>query len=183
LARGTDPGKRERIIEAAQSEFLEDGYEGARMSAIAGRAGIAVGTVYLYFDSKEAVAGALTDRFFEKISSKVVPMLSDLSSRDRIGEIVDSALEIAAEERELFRTQQLPERAARSFRFEVADVFARRISEQTASGHLDVADAQVTATLLITLIERTIYECLVWETGDLERYRKTLKRMFERTLS
>lgn len=183
MARPVDPEKRERIIEAAREVLLRDGYEDARMADIAGHAGVAVGTLYLYFESKAALAGALTDRFFEKISSRIVPMLSDLSTRERIWEIVDSALEIASEERDLFKIDRLPERSAQSFRGEMAEVFAARIREHEASGHLSVVDASATSTLLITLIERTIYECLVWETGDLERYRETLKLMFERTLS
>lgn len=183
MARPVDPEKRDRIIEAAREVFLEEGYESARMADVAAHAGVAVGTLYLYFDSKADLAGALTDRFFEKIYSRVVPMLSDLSSREKLREIVDSALEIASEERDLFKIEQLPERSSQSFRGDMAKVFAARIEEHAASGYLSGVDPSVTSTLLITLIEKTIYECLVWETGDLERYRETLKLMFEHTLS
>ncbi|SRR5579885_176008 len=47
------------ILEAALRVFAEKGFAGARMSDIAARAGVTKGTIYLYFDSKEAVFKAL----------------------------------------------------------------------------------------------------------------------------
>jgi AcrR family transcriptional regulator len=43
------------ILEAALSVFAEKGYAGARMEDIAARAGVTKGTIYLYFENKEAV--------------------------------------------------------------------------------------------------------------------------------
>ncbi len=47
--------KRRRILEAAIAVFARDGFANAKVSAIAKRAGIADGTIYLYFPSKEAI--------------------------------------------------------------------------------------------------------------------------------
>jgi AcrR family transcriptional regulator len=43
------------ILDAALIVFAERGYAGARMEDIARRAGVTKGTIYLYFDNKEAV--------------------------------------------------------------------------------------------------------------------------------
>ena len=43
------------ILGAALKVFAEKGYAGARMDDIAKRAGVTKGTIYLYFESKEAV--------------------------------------------------------------------------------------------------------------------------------
>src|SRR5580765_1829836 len=43
------------ILDAALKEFAEKGYAGARMDDIARRAGVTKGTIYLYFENKEAV--------------------------------------------------------------------------------------------------------------------------------
>ena len=45
--------KRERILRAAIDVFAQSGYFNARVSEIAKAAGVADGTIYLYFDSKE----------------------------------------------------------------------------------------------------------------------------------
>src|SRR6266576_4672402 len=45
--------KRERILRAAIDVFAANGYFNAKVSAIAKAAGVADGTIYLYFDNKE----------------------------------------------------------------------------------------------------------------------------------
>lgn len=46
---------RQRILNAAREEFLLRGYAGASMRAIARRAGMTVGNIYLYFDGKDGL--------------------------------------------------------------------------------------------------------------------------------
>jgi AcrR family transcriptional regulator len=43
------------ILDAALKVFAENGFAGARMDDIARRAGVTKGTIYLYFENKEAV--------------------------------------------------------------------------------------------------------------------------------
>lgn len=45
--------KRERILRAATDVFAQSGYFNAKVSEIARTAGVADGTIYLYFDGKE----------------------------------------------------------------------------------------------------------------------------------
>jgi len=47
------------ILDAALKVFAEKGYAGARMDDIARAAGVTKGTIYLYFDGKEAVFKSL----------------------------------------------------------------------------------------------------------------------------
>jgi AcrR family transcriptional regulator len=65
--------KRERgkqrvaaLLDAAAAVFAEKGYDGATMTEIAERAGAAIGSLYQFFPSKEALAEALFDRFAER---------------------------------------------------------------------------------------------------------------------
>ncbi|MEK6373111.1 MAG: TetR/AcrR family transcriptional regulator [Acidobacteriota bacterium] len=51
IARGTT--KRERILRAAIDVFAQNGYFNAKVSDVAKAAGVADGTIYLYFDGKE----------------------------------------------------------------------------------------------------------------------------------
>ncbi len=57
--RGPSPAKtaatRRALVEAALGAFLEDGFEATRMGDVAARAGLAKGTAYLHFASKEAL--------------------------------------------------------------------------------------------------------------------------------
>src|SRR5205085_8886009 len=63
--------RRAAILAAALEEFSARGFEGARLDDVAKRAGIAKGTIYLYFADKEAL-------FQELVRSMVNPVLSTL---------------------------------------------------------------------------------------------------------
>lgn len=61
----TQPRRRRKearpaeILDAAMSEFTQNGFAGARLTDVAQRAGISHGTIYNYFDSKETLFRAL----------------------------------------------------------------------------------------------------------------------------
>ena len=63
--------RRAAILAAALEEFTARGYEGARLDDVAKRAGIAKGTIYLYFADKETL-------FQELVRSMVHPVLGTL---------------------------------------------------------------------------------------------------------
>lgn len=84
------PDERRRdILEAATQLFRERGFDVATVQGIAAKAGVAAGTVYLYFPSKEAILVALQEDFeaglletFADIAAAV------LAEEDASGEIV-----------------------------------------------------------------------------------------------
>ena len=67
----TPEARRAAILEAALEEFTARGYEGARLDDVAKRAGVAKGTIYLYFADKEAL-------FQDLVRSMVNPVLGTL---------------------------------------------------------------------------------------------------------
>lgn len=58
-ATGVEPEKRRQILDGARRVFLAKGFDGASMGEIARSAGVSKGTLYVYFDSKEALFEAL----------------------------------------------------------------------------------------------------------------------------
>lgn len=51
------------LLDAATATFAEKDYEAATMTEIAARAGAAIGSLYQFFPSKEALAGAVLKRY------------------------------------------------------------------------------------------------------------------------
>ncbi|MCK4655668.1 MAG: helix-turn-helix transcriptional regulator, partial [candidate division Zixibacteria bacterium] len=47
--------RRKQIIRAAETEFARKGYYNTDVASIAERAGVSKGTIYNYFDNKEAL--------------------------------------------------------------------------------------------------------------------------------
>ncbi|MDQ4120382.1 MAG: TetR family transcriptional regulator [Acidobacteriota bacterium] len=61
-ARTNSADKREAILKAATCVFARNGYFSSKVSDIAKAAGVADGTVYLYFKSKEEILHSIFDR-------------------------------------------------------------------------------------------------------------------------
>ncbi len=71
----TDRGRRtqQAILDAAAGEFGERGFHDASISGITRRAGVALGSFYTYFDSKDAVFRALVRHMSEQVRDHVGP--------------------------------------------------------------------------------------------------------------
>jgi AcrR family transcriptional regulator len=65
--------KREAILSAALDEFSARGFAATRMDDVARRAGVAKGTIYLYFHDKEAL-------FQELVRAMLVPLVAALEA-------------------------------------------------------------------------------------------------------
>ncbi|MDM7926034.1 MAG: TetR/AcrR family transcriptional regulator [bacterium] len=61
---------REKIKAAATEEFIHKGFDGARMQAIADRAGANKAMIYYYFRSKEALFEAVLRETFEELVTR-----------------------------------------------------------------------------------------------------------------
>ncbi|GGX52305.1 hypothetical protein GCM10007385_21220 [Tateyamaria omphalii] len=62
---------RDEILEAAMGVFVEKGYHASSVSDVARAAGLAKGTLYIYFDSKEAMTTAIVDRHFATLEGQI----------------------------------------------------------------------------------------------------------------
>jgi AcrR family transcriptional regulator len=95
--RKRDPERtRERILDAAAVEFGEYGFAGARISAIAARAGVNQQLISYYFDSKEGLYRELQDRWRVISAGASQPELS-------IAEVVAAFLRLSVEQRAFAR--------------------------------------------------------------------------------
>jgi TetR/AcrR family fatty acid metabolism transcriptional regulator len=80
-----DPDKPQQIIDAAIRVFARKGYWSSRVSDIAREAGIAAGTIYLYFTTKEEI---LTTLFRQKMAGFVAAVWRDIAEeRDAVAKI------------------------------------------------------------------------------------------------
>ena len=66
--------KEQQILEAAEQEFLEKGYDGARTTSIAKTAGVTHAMLHYYFRTKEQ----LFEHIIDKKMSEIVPLMTHL---------------------------------------------------------------------------------------------------------
>jgi len=87
--------KREAILRAAIRVFAHNGYFNSKVADIAREAGVADGTVYLYFKSKEEILHSVFDRNMEEAIAAGRQQLEQLSdAREKLKELVAKALVI-----------------------------------------------------------------------------------------
>ena len=70
---GKSAERRAAIVEAAMDEFIARGFAATRLDDVAKRAGVAKGTLYLYFKDKESM-------FEELVRTVIVPVVARLNA-------------------------------------------------------------------------------------------------------
>jgi TetR/AcrR family fatty acid metabolism transcriptional regulator len=113
-ARGTT--KRERILRAAIEVFAQNGYFNAKVSEIAKAAGVADGTIYLYFDNKEHVLITIfqehTRNYLQSLERELMPIRR---FEDRIRTAIRHHLETLGRDRALAVVSQVELRHSLKF--------------------------------------------------------------------
>jgi len=73
VRKARSAARREAVLSAALDEFSSRGFEAARLDDVARRAGVAKGTIYLYFRDKESL-------FQELISTMLTPLVGTIEA-------------------------------------------------------------------------------------------------------
>ena len=94
--------KRERILDAAVLEIARHGYFGTTVSTIAGRAGVADGTIYLYFKNKEDILVSIFERAMDLFSVQAQKIADDDGNAEhKLRRIIALHLSLLGEDRDL----------------------------------------------------------------------------------
>ena len=141
--------KEQQILEAAEQEFLEKGYDGARTTSIAKTAGVTHAMLHYYFRTKEQ----LFEHIIDKKMSEIVPLMthlfgnSDLPLVKRIEEAVSVHFDFVVANPDLPRfliNEVLPHKERCDlFRSKIENVLylvdnlQREVNEAAASGEVE----------------------------------------------
>lgn len=170
--------KRERIREAAIRVFSEKGFSEARADEIAEQAGVAVGTIYNYFENKEAILveifqGEFTKlrEFYERLRRSGLPVVEKIR---RILEEYFSELDKRKElmrvlQRERFKLlEQLGAEPAQLYR-EIIAYVEELIREGITNGWLRECNPRIIAHALFGAVESAIACSMTSGPAEAER--------------
>lgn len=167
--------KRERILRAAIQVFARNGFYATRVSEIAKAAGVADGTIYLYFKNKDDVLISIFDDRLGRLIEVLDEAVAACETVDeKIVKIIELQLGLLEGERDLAEvvtvnlrqsSQLLKEYAAPRFR-EYLDIVARVIEDGQRTGVLreDVSPGVVARSLWGALDGVT----MTWALGGAE---------------
>ena len=115
-ARPQVADKREAILRAATQVFARNGYFNSKVADIARVAGVADGTVYLYFKSKEEILHSIFDKSVEAAIAECHQQLADVSDpREKLRRIASLHLERLGADRDLAIVFQVELRGSTKF--------------------------------------------------------------------
>lgn len=102
----TERGRRtlRALLDAAAAEFGEKGFHESSVVSITSRAGVALGSFYTYFDSKETLFRALVQHMSGQVRDHVAPLVAgdgDQLERERRG--LAAFLAFARSHKEIYR--------------------------------------------------------------------------------
>jgi len=155
--------RHDAILAAAREAASEGGMAALQIAPVAGRAGIATGTVYRYFPAKAdlvgALAGALAEREIAALTTAAAAAPGPLSAL--AAALATFAARTLARRRLAYALIAEPvepaiEAARAPYRRALAREFERLIHAALAGGHLPDQDAALSAAVLVgALIEGT----------------------------
>jgi AcrR family transcriptional regulator len=172
-----DTAKCRQIVEGARLAFLEQGFDAASMGEIARRAGVSKGTLYTYFDSKEA----LFERIFEEEGQVQAEQIFALDSSDHDIEGVLTRLGrgylgflsrpgvLSSLRTVISISERMPAIGKRFYEYGPATGIARLrqyLEDQVAAGYLAIEDAEVAAAQFLDSCQSTVLKPLLFNFGN-----------------
>ena len=101
MARAPDGKKRQKILDAAMIEIASSGFHQTTVARIAKRAGVADGTIYLYFKNKEEILFSLFEGAMGRFIAEGQARVEELATaKEKIRQIVELHLSLVGENRD-----------------------------------------------------------------------------------
>lgn len=153
----TERGRRTQraLLDAAASEFGEKGFHDSSIVSITQRAGLALGSFYTYFESKDALFRALVQDMSGRVRDQVAPALTSHSGSAMAAEGVALAafLRFAREHKEIYRiideAEFVAPEAWRAHYVTTANRILERLQAAHARGELGTAPNEIHAWALM----------------------------------
>jgi AcrR family transcriptional regulator len=179
--RRTGDESRQRILAAASDVFAEHGFEKTTIRAVAGRAGISIGGIYLYFHNKEELYTGLMRSQMEEFLGRV-ERLRTYTPLAALRKLIDLYMEIA-----VTKTRMLSAGIKEydlEFKRPIRNIFFRAqhriivdiLKQGMRDGSFRSLDCSTTALMILVTLRGAI---LGYLTGDIRRPKEYGAALYE----
>lgn len=160
--RGGGQAKRERILRAAIKIFSQKGFFNSKVSDIARSAGVADGTIYLYFKNKDDL---LISLFEEKMAEVVAAVRERVSAVDgalpRLRTFIENHMSLLVREAGLIEVLQIELRQSNKFMKEYVPVkFLEYLDVISEILELGKREGTFREDLNVTMARRAVFGAL-----------------------
>ncbi len=180
--------KRELILEAARDLFVQKGYEETTIADIAQAAGVAVGTVYLYFRNKhEVYTGVALDVEAMIAGAFQAPSILDLPFEQIPAAMIAASFRVCHEHKNLVALLQIDMQSSEEIllhkqsKERVTEAIDAILRAAVAQGQLAPFDTQAYARMLNLSASAVFHQCFAVENGEREgMFQQYLTELVER---
>lgn len=160
-----DPKERKNeLMDAAEQLFVEKGYEHTSASDIIRMVGVAQGTFYYYFESKDDILNAVIDRYTMRYVEFVRTIVDDdsMSALQKFQSMIDEFLSLKNRKKQFSKYLNIEEKVARHERFRgdmetsFSPLVLRIVKQGIREGVFDVDHPKETTELIVLIVDRLI---------------------------
>ncbi|MGH2685711.1 MAG: TetR/AcrR family transcriptional regulator [Actinomycetota bacterium] len=185
--------RRQDLVDAAIKVFAEKGINRTTVADLTAAAGVAKGTFYIYFDSKEHLLGALKELMVSEILEHATTLYSRVGRDDwetLLDATVESMTDFFIDRQDMMQvmvqegvTPETNELFA-ELETKVDQMFATAIQLGIDSGAFHATDAQMTGRLIHAAFEGTLKNAILYGGGiDRDRFMAAAKEMVRKMLA
>jgi AcrR family transcriptional regulator len=182
--------RREELLDAAENLFLARGIAATSVDAIVAGAGVAKGTFYLHFASKEQLLAALRQRFIDDFCSDIGAAVDRCRADDwrgRLGAWIAAGVGGYLDHHalhELVFHEFRPEHRHTAHGNSTVDQLALLLAAGNSAGAWSVEDPSLNATMLFHALHAALDEAAARKSNaDRRKLVRALQAFFERALA
>lgn len=188
LTEADTRSKRAAILDAARAIIAKQGYEETTIAEIAAAAGVAVGTVYLYFRNKRDIYTSLSTGWVEEIAEALQdPRLLDLPMEQIPRAMIEASFRICHDKSDWMTVFQVDIQSTEELRLhkEAEAVITRALNAffhiAIERGQLAPFDTVMYAKIIFGTVHAALFDCYCIENGENEtQYRESVIEFIER---
>jgi AcrR family transcriptional regulator len=163
--------RRRDLLAAAVRVFTRKGLHEATVADVTRSAGVAKGTFYLYFESKEQLLGALKERFVDELVERAAALTARVGKEDwwaLVDATVESMVDFTLEHRELIEVFAQEGSTPESYQVfaechdKVSMMFSAGLQAGIEAGAFKVGDPLLAATLLSHALDGTLQHAILY---------------------
>ena len=185
-----EPSTKNALIESAIRMFQQNGFQMTRVSDIVADAGVAQGTFYNYFKSKEVIFKEICNDFIDQLQKKFIERTEHMFDGDTADEVIHNVHRVVGDVTRIY--QDNLNVAELLFREGIGNggifkeiyegmffLFLELIEEQVEKainrGLIEIEDTRIGSVFLFGLFERSLlYFMLIQKSTDTEKLERMM---------
>ena len=183
MPRLPDPQRRALILRVARQHFARAGFTSTTMADIAHAAGMGVGSLYVYFPTKDAIALTLLQTYLDELERAIVPPMMEFQGGEALARSIAVGLQLAAcNEDIILLTHQVPPEMFVPICQQLLQNLERAVARQINQGFFRPGDPQFITQWVNTQINWAINACVLEKRGSLASYQQQLTDLISRAI-